>query len=87
MPTNDKISGKVKLYSYRTARVGDIFLRIPRDVVRTLEEQLAEAAGTHKDNHTTYGIRQELGADVKTVYIQFSDFHATFGHSVVEQRW
>ena len=82
---HDKIRGKVKQYPYRTARVRDIYLKVPRDTVKPLEEQLAEAASTSIDNHTVYEIVQP-GSD-STVYIMFSDFEAVFGHFLCEERW
>lgn len=73
----------VKQYPYRTAKVEDIFLRVPRDSVKDLELQLAEAAGARLDNHTVYEITQE---DRSPVYIKFSDMAAIFAHTLREGR-
>jgi hypothetical protein len=81
---DEKIKGIVSQYTYRSARVRDVFLRVPRDTVRALEEQLAQAANARVDNHTVYVIMQP---DCPPVYISFSDFTATFGSSVLEEHF
>jgi hypothetical protein len=80
----DKVRGTVKQFTYRTARLGDVFLRVPRDTVDALERQLADKAGVRTDNHVVYEITQN---DNPPTYILFSDFDAFFGHSVREERW
>ena len=82
---SDKIHGSVKQFSYRTALVGDVFLSVPRDTVRVLEEQLAEKAGKRLDNHTAYEIIEHN--ESKPVYIWFSDTTASFGFTVREGIW
>lgn len=75
--------GCVKQYPYRTAVLGDIFLTLPREAMKDLEAQLAEASGRAVDNHTVYEIVQLHG----TTYIMFSDHRVIFGRSIGEGRW
>jgi hypothetical protein len=63
LSTNEKIYGRVKQFTYRTANVRDVFLRVPRDTVRALEDQLAEAAGSSVDKpHCLRGHSRRWGA-------------------------
>lgn len=78
-----RIEGTVKQYPYRTARVFERFFEIPRDQVRQLEEQLADAAGVRMDNHTVYEITSEDG---NVMYIWFHDLSAYFGSKLIKDR-
>jgi hypothetical protein len=80
----NKIIGTVKQYPYRTARVGDVILRVPRAMVAPLEQLLVEAADARFANHTVYEIIQP---DMPPAYIMCSDSMVTIGRSVSEQRW
>lgn len=80
-----KIVGAVKQFPYRTARIDNSFLSVPRNLVSDLEHAIAEAAGVNVDNHTVYEIVQD--DEKPPVYIRFSDFTATFAHTVREERW
>lgn len=79
------ISGEVKCYPYRTAMVGDHFLKLPRmgKELSEFEEKLAAAAGVRTDNHTVYRINN----GDSTVYVFFHDLVVIFGFSVDECRW
>lgn len=72
------ISGTVRQHPYRSAMIGEIFLVLPREDMKKLEEQLAESAGARMDNHTVYEIQQTWG----TTYLMFSDFKVVFGRSI-----
>lgn len=79
------VEGTVKQFPYRTARVSNDFLRLPRDkTMNALEYKLAEAASGRTDNHTVYMIVQD---GKPPVYIMFSDYTVTFAHSVIERDW
>lgn len=74
----EMIRGTVKQYPYRTASIRDVFLTLPREDLKGLEEQLADVAGTHTDNHTVY----EIAQNGSTTYLKFTDFSVYFGHAV-----
>ena len=78
------VRGGVKYFPYRTALVHNPFMSVPRDSVRDLEVELAAVAGVHPDNHTVYEV---TSASEGKLYIRFSDFTATFGHTVKVGRW
>ncbi len=67
----------VKVYPYKSL-VSEPFLILDAELVEKLEEALAEAAGTHPDNHVVYEIRGMGGV----TYIGFSDHRAYFSHEL-----
>jgi hypothetical protein len=69
--------GDVKVYPYKSF-VSEPFLTLDAALVRKLQEALAEAAGTHPDNHVVYEVRGMLGG----VYIGFTDNRAHFSHKL-----
>jgi hypothetical protein len=76
-----EITGEVKQYRYRTARVRQHFLTLALETELELyHEELAAAAGVRIDNHVVYGITH----DGNTVYIGFHDLRVTFGWAVDE---
>lgn len=79
----EKIPGEVMQYPYRTANVRDVIVRFPREMLRTLEEELATAAGHRMDNHVVYRIVQHD----RTVYVMISDFTVTFANAIEEGPW
>lgn len=83
----ETVRGQVKCFPYRSARVGDTLLTVPRDSVKELEEQLAQKAGVSRDNHVVYEITQSDQFDQGPVYVLFSDNYARFGKTVVERSW
>jgi len=85
---SDIATATVIQYPYRTARLtGDLIERRQYnfgDEASDLEQALAHAAGAATDNHTIYKI---MLADGHTVYVQFSDWKATFATGVIDRRW
>lgn len=79
----EPIKGTVVQHAYRTALVKDIFLTLPRELLKELEEQLAELAGQRPDNHTVYELTQPRG----TTYIFFNDFSVNFATSIEVRSW
>lgn len=85
---NVKIDGEVKQHTY-PAHVTEIFLELPRDAFRDLENQLAEASGRQNDNHVVYEVKQEIwssdGPQENITYISCSDYTVSFGRGIREQ--
>lgn len=73
----------VKQYTYRSARVMDVFLNVPRYILSDLECMLAKTANARVDNHVVYAIVQSS----KTTYIMFSDLNAYFGLKIQLGSW
>lgn len=88
---SEKIDGEVKQHTYRSARVTEVFLELPRDACRDLEDRLAEASGRQKDNHVVYEVKQEGwgsdGPQENITYISCSDFTVHFGRGIIQERW
>lgn len=79
-----EIGGAVKFYPYRTARVHDHVMSVPRDQLSELEQKLAYTAGVWRDNHTVYGLTTANG---NSLYIFFHDLVVIFGLSIEERAW
>ena len=78
----------ITVHPYRTARVDDIFLRLPRDMMQEFEANLAVLADHGVDNHTVYEITQTISGGLpRTTYVEFSDFSVNFGHECRKGRW
>ena len=88
---DDKIDGEVKQHTYRSARVSDVFLELPRSACHELEKRLAEASGRDPDNHVVYEVKQDAwgkeGPYESTTYISCSDMTVRFGREVLLERW
>lgn len=80
----NEVSGEVKQYPYRTARVSDIICELPRELHSDLERQLAEKSGHSIDNHVVYELQQ---FNREPVYFKFSDLTLTLAKSVREELW
>ncbi len=79
---SDDIRGEVKFYSYRSAMVREVFLKLPRELMNDLEDTLAKKAGVRADNHTVYELTQDdLGVEHKT-YFWFHDLHVFVGRAI-----
>lgn len=79
----------ITLHPYRTARViSDDVDRVQYgsgDELAALHVALAKAVGTHMpDNHEVYEMVLPSG---QAVCVQFSDWKALFGSTVVMRRW
>lgn len=78
----------VKFYPYRKARMvhQQIFLTLDRnsEMMKELENQLAEKADVFKDNHTAYMLRNKDGNEL---YIQFTDGEVNIGSAIIEESW
>ena len=83
----ERFEGKVKLYTYRSARAIDFFMVLPRSACHDLEQRLAKEAGAEPDNHTTYRVTYNGTGNEEVTYIMFSDFNVYFGRSVIEKPW
>ena len=79
----------VVCHPYRTARVEEIFLRLPREFMGSLEQELARAAGVGMDNHTVYtidfGFTQMGGHQI--IHVLFTDHAVIFGHDIQIKNW
>jgi len=73
----------IKYYPYRTARVQDITVSLPREVLDKLEQDLAAQAGQYRDNHTCYTFIDERHKE-RTAF--FTDLVVHFG-TVVEGKY
>lgn len=76
----------VTCFPYRTAHAANVFLTLPRQSMRQVEEMLVTRSGARNvDNHTTYCIDQ---SDVRggVTYVTFSDEYVYLGHSM-RNRW
>lgn len=82
-----EFGAKVKLYSYRKARVYGVFFKMDRfsEEGKALEKMLSKRAGEkHIDNHTVYAV---TNMDGKSIYIACSDDVMRFGNILDEREW
>ena len=79
-----EFDGAVKFYPYRTAKVHDRFVTVPRDDLDYLEVKLAEAANVRGDNHVVYAFTSTAG---ESLFAWFTDEKAYIGRTLVERRW
>ena len=73
----------VRVFPYRSARVENRVLTMPREFMNFLEDYCARELGIIKDNHTAY----QLVCEFDTIYVMFHDAYVWFGTSIVEEDW
>lgn len=72
-------------YPYRTARVVERFMTLPRELTKELENRCAEDSGVRiPDNHVCYKLECDFS---NIVYVMFTDFYSIFGRSIQEGDW
>ncbi|MBP6038440.1 MAG: hypothetical protein KA604_03860 [Candidatus Saccharimonas sp.] len=69
----------VKFHGYRSAKLMDHSLAIPRDTVRKFEEELYGLTNTSPSNHVIFEITTSDGG---TIAFRFSDFYMYVGTTV-----
>ena len=74
-----------KYYGYRTARVGVVLARLPRELMRPVEEELAKRANVHTDNHSAYVVSFDDGCP--RLVLLFTDSLCVIGKEVIERNW
>ena len=70
-----------KYHTYRTAKVGDVIARLPRELMRSVEELLAKKAVVTTDNHVVYEVSFD-GRDRLALF--FTDSLCIIGKTVIE---
>jgi hypothetical protein len=90
---------KVTQYGYRSARIENVIIVLPRELLGSLEKDLAFRAKSEMDNHTVYVVETpdfcEIGDieiegvdwDIPELCIWFSDFKVRIGTGLIEERW
>lgn len=88
----------VRYYSYRSARMMEMFFKLPRWAVKDFEDALYKKAGiAQKDNHVCFSFNwndhswsdfEVLRGEYETCNaVMFSDFNAYFGREIRPENW
>jgi len=86
-PADTSPRAPVKRFGYRSAKVTGFVVSLryeSGDEIDEWRDLLSSRAGDQKDNHETYLI---TNTDGTTLSVQFSDWHASIGTGVREERW
>lgn len=69
----------VRVYTYRTADVRNVFITLPRDLMRSFELELCTQLKISPDNHTAYQFEDSRG---RVLYCRFDDFTVRIGTEI-----